>query len=63
MPLSPGGGPIPCPGGQIYVVQPGDTLFLIAQRHGIPLNTLIAANPHIADPDRIQVGQPVCIPG
>ncbi|WP_258360192.1 LysM peptidoglycan-binding domain-containing protein [Moorella sulfitireducens] len=36
---------------------------MIAQRHGISLNALVAANPHIADPDRIQVGLPVCIPG
>ena len=55
-------GPGPCPGGTIYVVQPGDTLFLIAQRFGIPLQTLIAANPGI-DPLRLQIGQTLCIPG
>ena len=60
IPVAPG--PVPCPGGTIYVVQPGDTLFLIAQRFGVPLQTLIAANPGI-DPLRLQIGQTLCIPG
>lgn len=55
-------GPIPCPGGTIYRVQAGDSMFLIAQRFGIPLNTLIAANPQISDPSRLTIGQPICIP-
>ncbi len=44
-----------------YVVQPGDTLFLIAQRFGVPLDALIAAN-GITNPDRIEVGQVIIIP-
>ena len=55
-------GPAPCPGGTIYIVQAGDTLFLIAQRFGIPLQTLIAANPGV-DPQRLFIGQTLCIPG
>lgn len=35
------------PPGQTYVVQPGDTLWLIAQRYGISLDALIAANPGV----------------
>ncbi|SMB98153.1 spore coat assembly protein SafA [Thermanaeromonas toyohensis ToBE] len=51
-----------CPGGFPYIVQRGDTMFLIAQRFNIPLDELIAANPHIADPDHIFPGQVICVP-
>ncbi|HXF61238.1 MAG TPA: LysM domain-containing protein, partial [Caldilineaceae bacterium] len=44
-----------------YTVAPGDTLFLIAQRFGVPLETLIAAN-GITNPDVIEVGQVLVIP-
>ncbi|MGE5418225.1 MAG: SafA/ExsA family spore coat assembly protein [Acidobacteriota bacterium] len=49
--------------GQLYTVQQGDTLYLIAQRYGVPLNILIAANPQITNPDMIMPGQIICIPG
>ncbi len=62
LPPSPGGGPFACFGGSIYIVRPGDTLFGIAQRFGVPYNTLLAANTQIANPNLIQVGDPVCIP-
>lgn len=60
-------GPPPHPGqppGTVteYVVQPGDTMFLIAKRHGIPLETLIAANPQIRNPDLIFPGDVIRIP-
>jgi LysM repeat protein len=55
-------GPIPCPGGTIYRVQPGDSLYLIGLRFDIPLDRLIAANPQIQDPSRLTIGQPICIP-
>jgi LysM repeat protein len=55
-------GPIPCPGGTIYRVQPGDSLFLISRRFGISLDRLIAANPQLPDPSRLTIGQPICIP-
>ena len=45
----------------IYVVQPNDTLGLIAQRYGVDLNTLISAN-KLANPDRLDVGQSINIP-
>lgn len=43
-------------------VSRGDTLYSIARRHGVSLPRLIAANPQIADPNRIYPGQTVAIP-
>jgi spore coat assembly protein SafA len=58
-----GPGPVPnCPGGWIYRVQRGDTMFEIARRNNITLAMLIAANPQITDPDRIFPGQMICVP-
>lgn len=54
--------PPPPPGGSTYIVQPGDTLFDIAQMFGVNLNELIAANPQITDPDIIFPGQIIIIP-
>ncbi len=54
--------PPPCPGGFIYTVQPGDTLFFIAQRFGVSLQALLAANPQITNPNLIFPGQQICIP-
>lgn len=44
-----------------YVVQPNDTLGLIAQRFGVSLDKLIEANA-LPDPDRLEVGQVLVIP-
>ncbi len=46
----------------IYIVQPGDTLWLIAQKFNITLDELIAANPQIEDPSNIYLGQEINIP-
>jgi tyrosinase len=51
------------PPGLTYVVQPGDTLSGIAQRFGVSLAALEAANPQIKDPNRIFPGQVIHIPG
>lgn len=52
-----------CPPGTFsYTVQPGDTMFTIAQRFGVSLNALIAANPQIPNPNLIFPGQIVCVP-
>jgi len=51
-----------CPDGFLYTVRPGDTMFLIARRFGISLQTLINANPQIPDPSRIFPGQVLCVP-
>ncbi|MCS6826782.1 MAG: LysM peptidoglycan-binding domain-containing protein, partial [Caldilinea sp.] len=45
-----------------YVVRPGDTLAMIAHRHGVGLSHLIAAN-NIVNPDLIFVGQVLTLPG
>lgn len=51
-----------CPGGQLYTVKSGDTLFFIARRFNISLQSLISANPQILDPNTIYPGQVICIP-
>ncbi len=47
---------------QEYYVKTGDTMWKIANRLGIPLSTLIAANPHIADPNVLNVGAILYLP-
>ncbi len=61
------GGRVPasCPPGfqGRYTVQPGDTMFFIAQRFGVSLQALINANPHITNPSLIFPGDVLCVPG
>ncbi|KAK2734967.1 hypothetical protein FQN57_001402 [Myotisia sp. PD_48] len=45
-----------------YIVQPGDTMWKIANDHGVTLAALIAANPQIKDPGHIEVGWVINIP-
>lgn len=59
--VSPVAAQEPTPEAPIYVVQPGDTLFSIAQRFGTTVETIVAAN-DIADPSLIGVGQKLVIP-
>ena len=44
-------------------VRSGDTMSAIANRHGLSLQQLIAANPQVADPNLIRVGQALQLPG
>lgn len=44
-----------------YQVQPGDTLYAIATRHGVSVETLQRIN-RIPDPTRLQVGQVILVP-
>lgn len=68
------GAPIPSPtpdtphfvstasaGAQMYEVQPGDTLSVIAETLGVSVEALVAAN-HLTNPDRLDVGQVLVIP-
>jgi len=54
--------PSPTPGPLLHTVQPGETLAGIARAYNVPLEELIAAN-HIQDPNLIQAGQVLIIPG
>jgi LysM domain-containing protein len=45
-----------------YSVQRGDTLGEIAKQNGVSLETLLAVNPQIANPDRIEIGQQINLP-
>ena len=47
---------------QTYVVNKGDTLYKIAAQFGIPLNSLMAANPSITNPLNLMVGETLIIP-
>ncbi|MGI6574618.1 MAG: LysM peptidoglycan-binding domain-containing protein [bacterium] len=53
--------PRPC-SGFLYTIQPGDSLYFIAQRFGISLRALMRANPQIINPHIIYPGQVICIP-
>ncbi|MCI8609314.1 MAG: LysM peptidoglycan-binding domain-containing protein [Firmicutes bacterium] len=44
-----------------HTVCPGDTLYLIAKKHGIKLDALMRANPNI-DPYNLLIGTQLCIP-
>jgi murein DD-endopeptidase MepM/ murein hydrolase activator NlpD len=48
--------------GPVYIVQPGDTLYLIAQRFGTSVEALASAN-GITDPTLITPGLELVIPG
>jgi LysM repeat protein len=45
----------------VYIVQTGDTLYTIASRTGIPIETLRALNP-TADPQGLVAGQRIRLP-
>ncbi|HEX8435645.1 LysM peptidoglycan-binding domain-containing protein, partial [Archangium sp.] len=60
-PSTPAPAPAPAPGGS-YTVRPGDTLSGIAARHGSTVDAIARAN-GISNPDFIQVGQHLSIPG
>lgn len=51
----------PAQGQTVHVVQPGETLFRIAQTYGVTVDDLVAAN-NLADRNLIHVGQELIIP-
>lgn len=53
--------PTPRQDAEQYVVQPGDTLGLIAQRYGVSVDALMQAN-GLGDPNLLSVGQILNIP-
>lgn len=46
-----------------YIIQRGDTLLSIASRFGTTVQSILAANPQITNPNLIVVGQVIIIPG
>ncbi len=52
----------PSPAEGTHTVQPGETLSLIAERHGLPVDELVRAN-DLINPNYIYVGQRLTIPG
>ena len=55
------GAAAPAGSGGTYSIQSGDTLSRVAQRFGVSLSSLMAANPTV-DPKRLQIGQVIVIP-
>jgi LysM repeat protein len=53
--------PVTSGGTQVYIVQPGDTLYGIALRFGITVQSIVDAN-SLPNPDRLDVGQQLIIP-
>lgn len=45
-----------------HKVEKGDTMWKIAEKYNVPLPLLIAANPHIANPNDIHPGETIFIP-
>ena len=45
-----------------YTLKKGDNLSTLAKQNGLSLKDLLKLNPHIEDPDYIQVGQKINLP-
>lgn len=48
--------------GFLYKVREGDTIVSIAKKHGVKLARIIAANSHLHNPTRLEVGDEICVP-
>ena len=57
----PGQPPSPPPGGRVYIVKTGDTLFSIAEQFNVSVGAIVELN-NIPRPDLIFVGQRLIIP-
>lgn len=51
----------PCASGVYWIIEEGDTLWLISRKLNIPLAKILAVNPDI-DPKNLQIGSKICIP-
>ena len=52
---------VPCPGGTVYTIRPGDTFFSLAARFNTTVQAIMNANPGV-NPNNLQIGQQICIP-
>ena len=51
-----------CPEGyRVHTVAAGDTYFALAQRYGVTVDAIRAANPNV-NPNALRIGQTLCIP-
>jgi len=50
------------PPGVFHRIEPGQTLYTISKTYGVALEAITATN-HLADPDRIEAGETLFIPG
>ncbi|MCR1898839.1 LysM peptidoglycan-binding domain-containing protein [Irregularibacter muris] len=58
----PGSSQGTCPPNTIpYTIRSGDTFYSLAQRYGTTVAAIQAANPGV-NPNRLQIGQTICIP-
>ena len=64
LPTEPPGSPTPepSPTPRLYVVVSGDTLGRIADRFGLTIADLMAANPSITNENIVKLGQEIVIP-
>ncbi|MEF9922680.1 MAG: LysM peptidoglycan-binding domain-containing protein [Anaerovoracaceae bacterium] len=46
----------------VYTVNPGDTLYTIAEKYDLPVSLLMKAN-QITNPYNVGIGTKLCIPG
>ncbi|MCL7748627.1 LysM peptidoglycan-binding domain-containing protein [Halalkalibacter alkaliphilus] len=53
---------VDCPMERFHIVRPGETLYELASRFNIPLESLVAANNHVENPDQVVVGTKLCVP-
>jgi len=45
----------------VHVVRPGETVWTIAQQHGLPPDRIVSAN-RLRNPDRLQIGDRLAVP-
>ncbi len=48
-------------GGERYTIQAGDTIWSIADRYGLNVETLLSKNPYISNPNLLRAGQEVLV--
>jgi len=51
----------PCDSGIYWIIEEGDTLWLISRKMDIPMKKLLAANPDV-DPANLKIGSKICLP-